>query len=154
MLVAGVISSAFSWYTIPTSPWLTRALWYVGLLFSMAAIVTAGVHSAGLHRLGCHPDWHSKLQQTLGVRVIQNEPIHARRSGEMGDESPWRPRALQPLMWQTPGFLLKLAITCFLVGLVILVWSAATQEIEGEPEKVMMNDMKVLVSSILYSPKD
>lgn len=80
----------------------------------MAAITTAGVHSAGLHRLGCHPDWHEKLQETLGT------PIN-------GNLSRWRPRPLQPVIWQTPGFMLKLSITCFLVGLIILVWVAAEQ---------------------------
>jgi hypothetical protein len=126
VLVAGVISSAFSWYNITSSPWSTRALWYCGLLFALAAITTAGVHSAGLHRLGCHPDWHAKLQQTLGVPVL---------SGRGG----WRPRTLQPVMWQTPGFLLKLSITSFLIGLIILVWDAARRSGVG----LMSDDMKV-----------
>jgi hypothetical protein len=78
----------------------------------MAAITTAGVHSAGLHRLGCHPEWHAKLRRTLGAPVKD-------------DPTRWRPHALQPIMWQTPGFMLKLAITCFLVGLTILIWDAA-----------------------------
>ena len=95
-------------------------MWYSGLLFAMAAITTAGVHSAGLHRLGCHPDWHSKLQETLGTP-----------STRQGDRERWRPRVLQPVMWQTPGFMLKLAITCFLVGLIILVWDAAERKDGG-----------------------
>jgi hypothetical protein len=28
-------------------------------------------------------------------------------------------------MWQTPNFLLKLSIVCFIVGLVILIWDTA-----------------------------
>jgi len=80
----------------------------------MVAITTAGVHSAGLHRLGCHPEWHAKLRQTLGTSVT-SEP------------GSWRPRALQPVMWQTPNFMLKLAITSFLIGLLILIWDAARQ---------------------------
>jgi hypothetical protein len=134
VLVAGVISSAFSWYNITSSPWSTRAIWYCGLLFALAAITTAGVHSAGLHRLGCHPEWHAKLQQTLGVSV--DAPMF---SGEGG----WRPRMLQPVLWQTPGFLLKLSITCFLVGLLILIWDAAKRSGIG----LMSDDMKVGASA-------
>lgn len=78
----------------------------------MVAITTAGVHSAGLHRLGCHPEWQGKLRETLG-RPLDHDPER------------WRPRVLQPVMWQTPGMMLKLAITCFLVGLLILVWNTA-----------------------------
>jgi hypothetical protein len=107
-----VISSAFSWYNTTTSPWSTKALWYSGLLFAMASITAAGVHSAGLHRLGVHPSWQTKLRETLGTPV-RNNPTE------------WRPRALQPLMWQTPNFLLKLSIVCFIVGLVILIWDTA-----------------------------
>ena len=76
----------------------------------MVAITTAGVHSAGLHRLGCHPDWHAKLRKILGI------PLSSGR---------WRPRVLQPVIWQTPGFMLKLSITCFLLGLTIIIWDAA-----------------------------
>ena len=112
MLLAGVISSAFSWYNVTESPWSTRALWYCGLVFALAALTTAGVHSAGLHRLACHPDWRDKLQEILGT------PIN-------GNLSRWRPRPLQPVMWQTPSFMLKLSMTCFLIGLVILLWDAA-----------------------------
>ena len=107
-----MISSAFSWYNVTTSPWSTKALWYSGLLFAMASITAAGVHSAGLHRLGVHPSWQTKLRETLGTPV-RNNPTE------------WRPRALQPLMWQTPNFLLKLSIVCFIVGLVILIWDTA-----------------------------
>jgi hypothetical protein len=70
------------------------------------------VHSAGLHRLGCHPEWHAKLRRTLGAPVKD-------------DPTRWRPHALQPITWQTPGFMLKLAIACFLAGLTILIWDAA-----------------------------
>lgn len=134
VLVAGVISSAFSWYNITSSPWSTRAIWYCGLLFAMAAITTAGVHSAGLHRLGCHPEWHSKLQKTLGVPT--DSPMIPGQGG-------WRPRMLQPVMWQTPGFLLKLSITCFLVGLLILIWDAAKRNGIGW----MSDDMKARTSA-------
>ncbi|KAE9375873.1 hypothetical protein N431DRAFT_556199 [Stipitochalara longipes BDJ] len=127
-LVAGVISSAFSWYNITESPWSTKALWYCGLLFAMAAITTGGVHSAGLHRLSCHPLWHEKLREALGT------PIN-------GDSSRWRPRTLQPIIWQTPNTMLKLSITCFLVGLVILIWDIA----ENTGVSWMNNDMKVAI---------
>ena len=85
----------------------------------MAAITTAGVHSAGLHRLGCHPQWHTKLQETLGILIDSPGTEQHRR---------WRPRTLQPVVWQTPGFMLKLSITCFLVGLIILIWDAAERD--------------------------
>jgi hypothetical protein len=117
-----VISSAFSWYTVTESPWSTKALWYSGLLFSMAAITTGGVHTAGLHRLGCHPEWHEKLRETLGTPI-------------KGDENRWRPRLLQPIIWQTPNLMLKISITCFLVGLVILIW-----DIAGSTGVTWMND--------------
>lgn len=115
-LVAGVITSAFSWPSITQSPWSTRAFWYSGLLFAMAAVTTGGVHSAGLRRLGCHPEWQEKLRETLGTVVDGH-----------GHRYHWKPRPLQPLIWQTPNFMLKLSITCFLVGLVFFVWDIAIQ---------------------------
>lgn len=146
VLVAGVISSAFSWYNITTSPWLTRAFWYCGLLFALAAITTAGVHSAGLHRLGCHPSWHSKLQQTLGC--IPTSSTQTTRH-----PTPWRPRTLQPLMWQTPGFLLKLSITCFLVGLIVLIWDAARREggMSGDVKIAVLFTVAVGMALLLYT---
>lgn len=54
----------------------------------------------------------------------------------------WRPRLLQPVMWQTPGFLLKLSITCFLVGLLILIWDSARRSGIGWTS----DDMKVAAS--------
>jgi hypothetical protein len=42
-------------------------------------------------------------------------------------------------MWQTPSFMLKLSMTCFLIGLVILVWDAA----ERTDVKWMNDDLKV-----------
>jgi hypothetical protein len=92
----------------------------------MSSITTAGVHSAGLHRLGVNPNWQSKLRETLGAPV-RNDPNR------------WRPHALQPLMWQTPNFLLKLSIVCFIVGLILLIWDAARREGVGWGD----NDAKV-----------
>lgn len=52
------------------------------------------------------------------------------------------PEALQLKMWQTPNFILKLSITCVLLGLIILVWSEAQQT--GLPGASRMSpDVKV-----------
>jgi hypothetical protein len=42
-------------------------------------------------------------------------------------------------MWQTPGFMLKLATFCFLLGLLILVWDAA----KASDVQWSSDDMKV-----------
>ena len=110
--MAGTISGAFSWYNIASTPWIVKAAFYCGLMFAMTAIVTAGVHSAGLYRLGCHPDWSAKLRETLGE-------LDANRPGG------WKPSIMQPIIWQIPGLMLKLGIGSFLIGLAILVWDAA-----------------------------
>lgn len=89
-------------------------MWYSGLLLAMAAIVTAGLYSAGLHRIGCHPEWHDKMRQMLGSEVLHQPGV-------------WCPHALQPIMWQSPGLMLKGAVICFLVGLVVQVWEAAVK---------------------------
>ena len=46
-------------------------------------------------------------------------------------------------MWQTPNFPLKLSITCFLLGLVIIIWDAAKRDGVGwgdDDVKVSLNE--------------
>lgn len=37
----------------------------------------------------------------------------------------WRPRTVQSWIWQTPGFMLKLAVFLFIAGLAVAIWEQA-----------------------------
>jgi hypothetical protein len=111
-LVTGVISSAFSWYIIEHTSWKTKGMWYSGLISALTSISTAGLHINALLRLSCMADWEQRLQITLG-----------RPTDDLNGK--WRPRTFQPWIWQTPGFMLKLSVILFIVGLAVLVWEQA-----------------------------
>ena len=95
-LVAGVISSAFSWYNIEQTHWVTRACWYSGLTFAFASISAAGLCSGSLLRLMCHSG------KTTRVRSVVGYESHISQK--------WNPRILQPWIWGIPGMLLKLSM--------------------------------------------
>ena len=111
--MAGVISSAFSWYIIEETSWKTKALWYSSLILALTSISTAGLHIATLLRLSCTVDWEATFQVAL------TRPVDALTSSER------RPRFLQLWIWQTPGLMLKLSLYFFIAGLAIMICERA-----------------------------
>jgi hypothetical protein len=123
-LVAAVVSSAFSWPTIQTSPWTAKATFYATLFVSLCSVATASQQSIALNRYGRHP---------AGLKLLQ-----ARLKQRSGSASGNKANFLQLYVWQMPVMLLNVSIALFLIGLVILLWAAAAQSPAWDA------DMKVL----------
>lgn len=117
-MVAATTASAFSWTNIDQSSWITKASWYITLVFSFMSICVAALHSIALYRLNSYPDGLSKIRQTLGEEITTMTPSgHAL--------TVFRPRLSQVYIWQVPVMLLNLSICLFLVGLTVFVWDLA-----------------------------
>ncbi|KAF1353299.1 hypothetical protein BDV97DRAFT_281280, partial [Delphinella strobiligena] len=116
-LVAGVISSAFSWSDVADAHWLTLAFWYTGLVFAFTSISAAGLCTNALLRLRWHEDIGERVRDVLGY------PVDA----GLGSGGSWRPRAFQPWVWGSPGAMLKVSLLAFLAGLGIDVWVRASR---------------------------
>ncbi|KAH7090172.1 hypothetical protein FB567DRAFT_284828 [Paraphoma chrysanthemicola] len=108
-LVAGVVSSAFSWPTIESAPWTAKAVFYSTLLLAISAIATGSQQSIALNRYGRQPDGLKELQDSI-------------KGTQRGDARP-----SQLYVWQLPIMLLNISLALFVVGLVILIWAKAAR---------------------------
>ncbi|KAL9597643.1 MAG: hypothetical protein Q9219_005026 [cf. Caloplaca sp. 3 TL-2023] len=110
-LIAGVISSSFSWYNIDDTTWVTRSAWYSGLVLSIASVANSAIHTAAFLRMKCDTDVTERFRQALG----KNRKPHER----------WQPHALTTYVLGGPTLHLKLAVFMFLLGLFYELWRAA-----------------------------
>ncbi|KAL8813123.1 MAG: hypothetical protein Q9223_007123 [Gallowayella weberi] len=111
-LIAGVISSGFSWYNIEGTAWVTRAMWFSGLVLSIASVASSAIHTAAFLRIKCDRDILKRFRRALG---------RDRKS----DEKPWKPHVLTPYVLGGPTLYLKLAVLSFIIGLFYEIWRAA-----------------------------
>ena len=114
--MGGMISSAFAWPSLSEIDSSTLAIistiWYSALLFGVMAIATATQQAIALGRVCSYPDGLEKLRNVLGhYQSLQ-----------------WRPRQLQLFIWQAPIALLNASIYTFVLGLVVIVWSASAKD--------------------------
>ncbi|KAL8713654.1 MAG: hypothetical protein Q9225_006720 [Loekoesia sp. 1 TL-2023] len=110
-LIAGVISSSFSWYNIEDTTWVTRSVWYSGLVLSIASVASSAIHTAAFLRMKCDMNITERFQQALG-----------QKQDSLG---PRQPHVLAPYVLGGPTLHLKLAVLMFLVGLFYELWKAA-----------------------------
>ncbi|TIA29419.1 hypothetical protein D6C79_09945 [Aureobasidium pullulans] len=120
-LVAGMLSGTGSWPVIQPngkiSPWTVRACWYCGILFAVAAVLTALQQSIRLHRLSCHQHPGMYIRRLISQQhPDRNGLILARKSHVM--------------LWQCGTYFLSLSALSMLVGMFILIWDA-TDPIAG-----------------------
>ncbi|THZ50045.1 hypothetical protein D6C90_02932 [Aureobasidium pullulans] len=120
-LVAGMLSGTGSWPVIQPngkiSPWTVRACWYCGILFAVAAVLTALQQSIRLHRLSCHQHPGKYIRRLISQQhPDRNGLILARKSHVM--------------LWQCGTYFLSLSALSMLVGMFILIWDA-TDPIAG-----------------------
>lgn len=113
-LIAGTISSAFSWTDLVDTHWLTKAFWYSGLIFALTSISAAALNTGALLRL--------KIQDFGDADVSSHRTVLGKQREGRGE---WQPRAFQSYVWGMPGLQLKLGIFSFLGGLAVHVWHLA-----------------------------
>ncbi|KAL8999449.1 MAG: hypothetical protein Q9188_005888 [Gyalolechia gomerana] len=109
-LIAGVISGSFSWYNIDDTAWVTRSVWYSGLVLSIASVASSAIHTAAFLRMKCSHDVLDCFKHALGKKQIDER---------------WQPHVLAPYVLGGPTLHLKLAVLMFLVGLFYELWRAA-----------------------------
>lgn len=110
-LIAGVISSSFSWYNIDNTTWVTRSVWYSGLVLAIASVASSAIHTAAFLRMKCSNNVEERFQKALGKK----RGMHER----------WQPHRLAPYVLGGPTLYLKLAVLMFLIGLFYELWRAA-----------------------------
>ncbi|KAL8677644.1 MAG: hypothetical protein Q9186_005950 [Xanthomendoza sp. 1 TL-2023] len=111
-LVAGVISSGFSWYNIQDTAWVTRAMWFSGLVLSIASVASSAIHTAAFLRIKCDRNVIKRLRRALGKDMNSVE-------------GQWKPHVLTPYVLGGPTLYLKLAVLSFIIGLFYEIWRAA-----------------------------
>ncbi|KAL8990917.1 MAG: hypothetical protein Q9169_007998, partial [Polycauliona sp. 2 TL-2023] len=110
-LIAGVISSGFDWYNIDDTAWVTRAMWFSGLVLAVASVASSATHTAAFLRIKCSRDVTKSFKMALGN--YETEDKH------------WHPHALMPYVLGGPTLHLKLGVLTFIVGLFWELWRAA-----------------------------
>lgn len=90
-------------------PYTVRAIWYSGLLLSLAAISNAMHQSIALHRLSSNTNGLERVRSLLGYNAVGG----------------WRARNIQVFMWQSAVMLLNVAIFLFVLGLFIAILAGA-----------------------------
>ncbi|KAH0543152.1 hypothetical protein FGG08_002497 [Glutinoglossum americanum] len=126
-LMAGVISSSFSWQTVSQAPWSTTASWYGSLALDLAAICMATQQGVALNRLSCYVDGPARIRSLLGVPpAVATGTIY--------------PRWSQLYVWQTPIMLLNFSIFFYTMGLAILVFDALIRgdRLDGEVKTAIL----------------
>ncbi|KFY18494.1 hypothetical protein V493_08562 [Pseudogymnoascus sp. VKM F-4281 (FW-2241)] len=108
-LISALFAAAFSWYNITLQPYTVRAVWYSGLLLSLAGISSAMQQSIALHRLSSNTNGLERVRNLLGY----------------SEGGTWKARHLQIFMWQSAVMLLNVAIFLFILGLFIAILSGA-----------------------------
>ncbi|KAI4225536.1 MAG: hypothetical protein L6R36_003842 [Xanthoria steineri] len=110
-LIAGVISSGFDWYNIDDTSWVTRAMWFSGLVLAVASVASSAIHTAAFLRMKCSRDVVKSFTQALGNKRTSDKH--------------WHPHALTPYVLGGPTLHLKLAVLAFVIGLFYELWRAA-----------------------------
>ncbi|KAL9036900.1 MAG: hypothetical protein Q9180_004030 [Flavoplaca navasiana] len=110
-LIAGVISSGFDWYNIDDTAWVTRAMWFSGLILAVASVASSAIQTAAFLRIKCSRDVTTSFIKALGNYETK--------------DGHWHPHALTPYVLGGPTLHLKLAVLAFLVGLFYELWRAA-----------------------------
>ncbi|KAL8852106.1 MAG: hypothetical protein Q9221_003036 [Calogaya cf. arnoldii] len=110
-LIAGVISSGFDWYNIDDTAWVTRAMWFSGLVLAVASVASSAIHTAAFLRIKCSRDITKSFMEALGNYRTADEK--------------WHPHALTPYVLGGPTLHLKLAVLAFVIGLFYELWRAA-----------------------------
>ena len=111
-LVSGITASAFTWPTLPPTLWPVYALWYSSLTLSLTSISAATQQAVALYRLSSVPNNLLQIRRLLGDETSTN-------AGHV------EPRLWQLYIWQIPLLLLNTGIYAFVIGLAVLLWSAA-----------------------------
>ncbi|KAL8863695.1 MAG: hypothetical protein Q9178_000378 [Gyalolechia marmorata] len=110
-LIAGVISSGFDWYNINNTSWVTRAMWFSGLVLAVASVANSAIHTAAFLRMKCDRNVSERFKEALG--------------NDHTKDNHWHPHALTPYVLGGPTLHLKLAVLTFVIGLFFELWRAA-----------------------------
>jgi hypothetical protein len=113
-LTAVCLVSTGSWPEITAKPWFIRAIWYCGIVFALFSVLTAAQQSLRLHRLSAHRD---------GLHYIRLCLVRDRKRLD-SEEGQLKlvPRPFQVWSWQSSMMFLIMAVSCLLVGMLVLVW--------------------------------
>ena len=95
-----------------SKPWPVRACWFSGLIFALAAVLTAASQSIRLHRLSCRTDANDAIRALLSSKVRG-------RNGET------LPRQSHIYLWQTSVMYLMISVFILIAGLFFMLWAAA-----------------------------
>ncbi|KAI5241800.1 hypothetical protein E4T42_07901 [Aureobasidium subglaciale] len=114
-LFAGMLSGTGSWPVVQAngkiSPWTVRACWFCGILFAVAAVLTALQQSIRLHRLSCHKHPGRYIRRLLSQQ-------HPDRNGRI------LARQSHVLLWQCGAYFLVLSAFSMLLGMFVMLWAA------------------------------
>ncbi|KAL8948840.1 MAG: hypothetical protein Q9222_004999 [Ikaeria aurantiellina] len=134
-LIAGVISSSFSWYNIDDTTWVTKSLWFSGLVLSIASVASSAIHTAAFLRMRCEKDVAERFRQALG--------------GERESDGQWHPHRLTPYVLGGPTLHLKLAVLMFLIGLFYQLWNAANANLTWHGDDVKIAFIATVVGAFV-----
>ncbi|KAN0102984.1 hypothetical protein V8E51_011297 [Hyaloscypha variabilis] len=110
-LVSTTIAATFAWKNVENGPASTLACWYSGLLIAIVSITSGVQQSTILRKLSCYPDGLVRIRKLL-------------RSSKQNRNGKFRENTLQHFLWQTPIMLLNFSIVLFVIGLLIMVFTA------------------------------
>ncbi|KAM0321812.1 hypothetical protein ACHAQA_009909 [Verticillium albo-atrum] len=129
-LLAACLSSTGSWPDVldngRNQPWSIRACWYCGLVFSLFAVLTALQQSLRLHRLSAHREGLAWIRKGMTGKE--------KRGGEV------QVRTWQVYAWQSSLVFLVAAVTCLVVGILVLVWVSTEFGPDKRPEDGWWDD--------------
>jgi hypothetical protein len=133
-LTAVCLVSTGSWPEITAKPWYIRAIWYCGIVFALFSVLTAAQQSLRLHRLSAHRE---------GLHYIRLCLVRDRKRLE-SEEGQFKlvPRPFQVWSWQSSMMFLIMAVSCLLIGMLVLVWVSFW---ETTGEAVWNDEAKVCV---------
>lgn len=95
-----------------SKPWPVRACWFSGLIFALAAVLTAASQSIRLHRLSCRTDANEAIRGLLASKARG-------RNGEL------LPRHSHVYLWQSSVMYLMVSVFILIAGLFCMLWAAA-----------------------------
>jgi len=120
-LLTGCLTSTGSWPTIlpgQAQPWQIRTCWYVGTMFGLASIFSAADQTIWLHRIAAHNAGLPHLRLLLKGDARRKDGFVI-------------PKRRRMFTWQLPVMFLTCCAVTMIIGIWVLVWTAAANTISG-----------------------
>ena len=127
-ILAAATIGAFSWNAVLDAYWLASAFWYSSLVLSIFGLLLASQQTAVLQLLGKPPtqtlnrcEEKADVGRFLPLILTKIRSLDTESANDSYSIQKWRPRWKMVFIWQCPIMFLSYSISCFLVGLTLLV---------------------------------